>query len=257
EFDAITGGLHNGELYVGAGRPSDGKSAVALQIAMNAARAGKHVCFFSLEMTDTQIVNRLFAGQGNIDPAHLRISGLTEQEMQEMEELVEDWKTLPFYLNYTPSNNVETIRAQAMLQARKGRCDLVVVDYLHLLDMRPGKGETLEQVIARNIRALKRLANELDRPVLVLSQMNRASETRADRRHLPILSDLRDSGTIEQVADCVFFIYRPERHGVTKDENTGESLIGVGKLYIAKNRNGATGIARYRYNKSYTRITDY
>ena len=111
--------------------------------------------------------------------------------------------------------------------------------------------------MGRNVVALKQLALEADCPVLLVSQMNRACDTRADRAHIPVMSDLRDSGTIEQVADCVVFVYRPEKHGITKDERTGESLVGVGKLYIVKNRNGATGIARFRYNPSYTKITDY
>ena len=93
--------------------------------------------------------------------------------------------------------------------------------------------------------------------MLVVSQVNRASDQRVDKAHIPVMSDLRDSGTIEQVADCVFFVYRPERYGIVKDERTGESLEGVGKLYIVKKRNGATGIARFRYNASYTKITDY
>ena len=111
--------------------------------------------------------------------------------------------------------------------------------------------------MARNIRALKQLALDANCPVLVVSQMNRACETRSDKHCLPVMSDLRDSGTIEQVADCVVFVYRPERYGITRDEKTGCSLVGVGRLYISKNRNGAVGIARFRYNSSFTRITDY
>ena len=102
-----------------------------------------------------------------------------------------------------------------------------------------------------------KLALDCNRPVLTVSQMNRACELRSDKAYLPVMSDLRDSGTIEQVADCVAFIYRPERYGFTRDEKTGHSLVGVGKIYIAKNRNGSIGIARFRYNPSFTRITDY
>lgn len=257
EFDYVTGGLHNGELSIEGGRPSDGKTAVAIQIAINAAEAGKHVCFFSLEMTGLQTMNRIFAGHAGVDANRLRIEGLTSADLERMERLAGNLHKLPLYFDYTSGNSVQNLRAQAMLQWRKGQCDLVVVDYLHLLEARVQRGETLEQIISRNIRALKGLAQEINRPVLVLSQMNRASEQRSDKAHIPELHDLRDSGTIEQVADCVFFVYRPERHGITHDEKTGESLHRVGKLYIQKNRNGSTGIARYRYNESYTRITNY
>ena len=166
-------------------------------------------------------------------------------------------KDLPFYLDYTVGATVEQIRAKVLLQCRLGKCDLVVVDYLHLLGGDRRKGETQEQMVGRNVRALKQLALDSNCPVLTVSQMNRACEARADKAYLPVMSDLRDSGTIEQVADCVAFIYRPERYGFTRDEKTGHSLVGVGKIYIAKNRNGSTGIARFRYNPSFTRITDY
>ncbi len=257
EFDAIVGGMHAGELIVGAGRPGDGKSAVAIQVAINAAMKKKRVCFFSLEMTDIQIMNRLFAGHAGIHPMRLRESKLEQTDLEKMQNLGKSWKDLSFYLDYTVANSVENIRAQVIFQRKRMGCDLVVVDYLHLLESKQRKGENLEQAIARNIRALKNLSKEADCPVLVLSQMNRASETRPDKAHMPILSDLRDSGTIEQVADCVFFVYRPERHGITKDEVTGEDLTNSGKLIIVKNRNGGIGSARFRHNESFTQITKW
>ena len=161
--------------------------------------------------------------------------------MGQLEEAALRLKDLPFYLDYTVGATVEQIRAKVLLQCRLGKCDLVVVDYLHLLGGDRRKGETQEQMVGRNVRALKQLALDSNCPVLTVS----------------VMSDLRDSGTIEQVADCVAFIYRPERYGFTRDEKTGHSLVGVGKIYIAKNRNGSTGIARFRYNPSFTRITDY
>lgn len=257
EFDRLTGGMHPGELFVEAGRPGDGKSAVAMQIALNAAQAGKSVCFFSLEMTEMQVMNRFYAGQAGVDASRLRISKLTAEELAGMEQLAKQWSSLPFFLDYMAVNSVENIRAQVLLRQKKGRCELIVVDYLHMLEYKHRKGETLEQVIARHVRALKALAKEANCPVLLLSQMNRASETRHDKSHMPVLSDLRDSGTIEQVADCVFFIYRPDRHGITKDERTGESLIGIAKLVVAKHRSGNIGIARIRYNTSFTKLYNY
>lgn len=257
EFDYVTGGLYRGELTVGAGRPGDGKTAVAMQIAMNAALAGKHVCFFSLEMTALQTMNRLFAGYGGVDANHLRIDGANPADLAKMGKMADEFQNLPLYFDHTSANSVENIRAQVMLQKRKKQCDLAVVDYLHLMKMENHGKDTLDQMIGRNIQGLKQLALDADIPILVLSQMNRNSVNRADRAHIPDLHDLRDSGVIEQVADCVYFVYIPEHNGITTDEITGESLHLVGKLYIRKTRNGSTGIARYRYNESYTRITNY
>ena len=257
EFDYVTGGLYRGELTVGAGRPGDGKTAVAMQIAMNAALAGKHVCFFSLEMTALQTMNRLFAGYGGVDANHLRIDGANPADLAKMGKMADEFQNLPLYFDHTSANSVENIRAQVMLQKRKKQCDLAVVDYLHLMKMENHGKDTLDQMIGRNIQGLKQLALDADIPILVLSQMNRNSVNRADRAHIPDLHDLRDSGVIEQVADCVYFVYIPEHNGITTDEITGESLHLVGKLYIRKTRNGSTEIARYRYNESYTRITNY
>lgn len=257
EFDYVTGGFHKGELSVLAGHSSDGKTAVALHIAVQAARAGKHVCLFSLEMSHLQMLNRILAGVTDVDPDHLRISGLTTRDLEKLEKAGKDLKNLPLYIDYKACNTLSDIRSKVMLKSKKGECDMVVVDYLHLLASIRQKNETQEQVVGRNITALKQLALDADCPVLVVSQVNRASDQRADKAHIPVMSDLRDSGTIEQVADCVFFVYRPERYGILKDERTGESLVEVGKLYIVKNRNGATGIARFRYNASFTKITDY
>ncbi|WP_455787724.1 replicative DNA helicase [Parabacteroides goldsteinii] len=257
EFDYVTGGFHKGELSVLAGHSSDGKTAVALHIAVQAARAGKHVCLFSLEMSNLQMLNRILAGVTDVDPDHLRISGLTVRELEVLEKAGKLLEHLPLYIDYKACNTLSDIRSKVMLKSKKGECDFVILDYLHLLSSIRQKNETQEQVVGRNITALKQLALDTDCPVLVVSQVNRASDQRVDKAHIPVMSDLRDSGTIEQVADCVFFVYRPERYGIVKDERTGEDLKGVGKLYIVKNRNGATGIARFRYNASYTKITDY
>lgn len=208
-------------------------------------------------MSDLQLLNRILAGMTDVDADHLRISGLTQQELEMLAEAGKKLDKLPLYIDYTPCCTVGDIRAKVMLKSKAGECDLVVIDYLHLLSSVRQKNETLDQVVGRNVTALKQLSLEADCPVLLVSQMNRACETRPDKAHVPVMSDLRDSGTIEQVADCVIFVYRPEKHGIIRDERTGESLVGVGKLYIVKNRNGATGIARYRYNESYTKITNY
>lgn len=256
-FDYVTGGLYNGELTVEAGRPGDGKTAVAMHIAMNVAMAGKHVCFFSLEMTALQTLNRLFAGYAGIDANRLRISGANQADLGRMERLAEDFKKLPLYFDHTAGNSVANIRAQVKLQRRKKKCDLVVIDYLHLIQKERSKNETVDQAIGRIVEALKQLAQEENIPVLLLSQMNRNSVNRDGKLHLPELHDLRDSGVIEQVADCVYFVYIPLKNGVENDPVTGESLVDVGELWIKKVRNGSVGVARYRFNESYTLISNY
>lgn len=142
EFDYVTGGFHNTELTIVAGRPSDGKTAVTLQMALNAARAGKSVCFFSLEMSSLQMLNRVLAGMTDVNPDHLRINKPTGRELGQLEEAALRLKDLPFYLDYTVGATVEQIRAKVLLQCRLGKCDLVVVDYLHLLGGDRRKGET-------------------------------------------------------------------------------------------------------------------
>ena len=148
-------------------------------------------------------------------------------------------------------------KREQMLQKRKKQCDLAIVDYLQVMKMEKQGWENANQTVGYNIQGFKQMAQDANIPVLVLSQMNRNSMNSNDKAHIPNLHDLRDSGVIEQVADCVYFVYIPERYGITQDEVTGESLKQVGKLYIRKTRNGSTGIARYRYNESYTRITNY
>lgn len=254
DFDRIIGGMQPGELFVEAGRPGDGKSAVALHIAYHAALAGHHVSLFSMEMTYRQIIDRFFTGQAAVDPAALRRSTLTAEDFERMEHFRQQVQRVNLFINYSAMNQLEQIRSEVLLQKKGAGCDLVIIDYLNLLDLRPAHKETLEQTIARHVRRIKALAIEAQCPVLLLSQMNRNSETRGDKSHMPILSDLRDSGTIEQVADCVFFVYRPDRYGLAVDEKTGASLKNIARLVVAKNRNGSTGIASFRFNSSFTRL---
>lgn len=257
ELDYVIGGLYKGELTVLGGRPSDGKTAVAMHIAMQVAQRGEAVCFYSMEMTSLQTMNRYFSGLAPVDASVLRISGTQAGDLKRMQRVVNELQPIPLFFDHTPNNSVEHIRTQALLQKRLGKCDLLIVDYLHLLRKPSGKHETMDQIIGRLIEGLKRLAEELDIPVLVLSQMNRNAETRGDRFHLPEIHDLRDSGTIEQVADCVMFVYNPLRHGMMEDPDTHKSTQGVGMLFVKKCRNGSTGDARFRRNESFTQIMNY
>ncbi|MCD8178774.1 MAG: AAA family ATPase [Tannerellaceae bacterium] len=256
ELDVAFGGMHPGELYVLAGRPGDGKTAISLQMAINAAKENKNVCYFSLEMSDIQLINRLLMGHSSINPAGLRNYDLLEEDLKEMERVAVQWENWPLWIEYAPSIPVEDLRAEVLLMNNSKGVNLVIIDYLHLLEGKPQRGENMEQVVARNVRMLKQLAIEAGCVVLVLSQMNRNSENRAGSNGLPQLNDLRDSGVIEQVADGVIFVYRPCRHGVTEDAQTGQSLEGICQLIIRKNRHGIQSTVNLRHNKTFTKFSN-
>jgi replicative DNA helicase len=256
ELDYVIAGLFKGEVTVLGGRPSDGKSAIAMHIAMQAALRGKHVCFNSMEMTEVQTMNRIFAGMAPVDAAHLRMSGVTLSELERMERLSERLQPTPLFFDHTPANSVEDIRAQVLIARKQGRCDLLVVDYLQLIQKSGNRNDTMDTVVGRIIERLKHLAEEADIPVLVISQMNRNSENRAERSFKPEVHDLRDSGSIEQVADCIIFVYNPYRHGILKDPVTHFSYKNAGVLSVKKCRNGSIGEARFVRNSTFTIINN-
>ncbi|MCD8193775.1 MAG: AAA family ATPase [Tannerellaceae bacterium] len=257
EFDAVFGGMQNGELFIAGGRPGDGKTAVTLHMAIQAALRGKHTWYYSMEMGNQQMMNRIFAGYAGIRAEHLRTSHLSEEELEKMRTFTKEWEKVPLYFDYTPANTLENIRASVMLRVRQERCDFAVLDQLQLMRTERRKNETDDQYIGRIIIALKALALEANIPILVISQLNRDSEKRSDKWYMPILSDLRASGAIEQAADGVFIIYRPERHGIQNHPKTGEDLRSVLLLLALKHRNSRSGMARVRHNSSFTFFTDY
>lgn len=255
ELDGITGGVYRGEAFVLGGLSSDGKTAVTMYMGMNVARRGHHVLHFSFEMTGDQTANRLFAGYAGVEAERLRIGGLRVADLEKMEKYTEQIKGLPYYFVNDPCLSLDTLRAQARLMQRKGMCDLIIVDYLHLLAHQPNKWETPESVISHCIRMLKALATELNCSVLVVSQLNRAVMGRKDKGFVPVLSDLRDSGTIEQVADNVVILHRPSRFG-EPEKVDGVPTKNLIKLFVLKNRNGDTGVARVFHNDSFTNFWD-
>ena len=237
QLDRLSGGLYKGELTVLAGRPSMGKSAVALWMALNAARQGKAVAFFSVEMSKEQIVIRLLSMISGIDANSLRFKGTSASDRLRLEKAQEELDT------------VEDIRAKAQTLYKQGKLGVLFIDYLNLINIVLSKSqlqETTDLALGNIVRKIKLMAEEMDIPVVLLAQMNRESERRPFP-NFPVLSDLRNSGAIEQVADVVIFVY----------PKTKEDLRGVGMLLLAKNRNGATGIARFRYNPAMTCLTDY
>ena len=236
-----------------------GKSAVMLHLARAAATAGVPVCVFSLEMSDEQLAGRMLVGGSGVDADAFRTGNVKAAEWGKLEQAGADLSAMPVYLNDRANLSMNSIRSQCKAMHRRGRCGMVIIDYLQLVDaaMR-NPNTTREREIAAVSLAAKQLAKEIDVPVILLSQLSRKVEERADKT--PQLSDLRESGAIEQDADMVVLIDRPAVYGVETIETKKFGDIkskDAGVLLIAKNREGATGRIYFRHNESLTRITDY
>lgn len=258
-LDALTGGWRGGQLIVLAGRPGMGKSAVMLHFSHAAAASGVPVCVFSLEMSDTQLAGRMLVGGSGVNSGSFRTGDIDADSWRRLEQAAADLSALPVYLNDRANITMGAIRSQCKAMARRGRCGMVIIDYLQLADTANGKKNgTREQEIAAASRSAKLLSKELEVPVILLSQLSRKVEERTDKT--PMLSDLRESGAIEQDADMVLFLDRPAMYGRTEIDAGRYGTIpaeGVGLLHIAKNREGATGCVIFRHNESLTRIADY
>jgi len=254
-LDKLTNGWQKNNLIVLAARPGMGKSALMLHFAISAAKAGNSVCIYSLEMSDISLANRLILSACQIDVDHFRSGTLTHDEMNKMSVALETLKNLPIYIDDQPNCSMKYIHTNSKLQQRRGKCDIVLIDYLQLADMTSdSKYRNREQEVSETSRAAKNIAKELDIPVILLSQLSRKVEERGDKK--PQLSDLRESGAIEQDADLVCLIYRPEYYHYDIDSE-GNSVEGVGTLLVEKHRDGATGAIKFSYNKSLTQIGDY
>ncbi|RZK50168.1 MAG: replicative DNA helicase [Pedobacter sp.] len=258
DLDRITGGWQKSDLVIIAARPAMGKTAFVLSCARNAAvDFKKPVVVFSLEMSSVQLVNRLISGETEIDQEKIRKGNLAEWEWQQLHSKIGALTEAPLLIDDTPALNIFEFRAKCRRLKSQYDIQMIIIDYLQLMH---GKGEggggNREQEIGSISRALKSVAKELDVPVLALSQLSRAVENRPGQHgKRPLLSDLRESGSIEQDADMVLFLYRPEYYGITEDEN-GRSQAGVGEVIIAKHRNGETGIVPLRFIGKYVKFAD-
>jgi replicative DNA helicase len=249
-FDEMTGGLHGGELIILAARPSMGKTALALNVAQHVSthpNMRKPVAVFSLEMSSESLLTRLLCSAARVDQHKFRTGFLNQEERRKLQVALADLTEAPLYLDDTPGVNLMDVHSKLRRMQSERGLSLVVVDYLQLMSSR-GRSENRNQEVSAMSRGLKLMAKDLDVPFLVLSQLSRASETRPGD-HKPILSDLRDSGSIEQDADLVAFIHREEVY--KKDD---ESLKGLADLIIAKQRNGPIGIVPLRFLGQYTRF---
>ncbi len=274
-YDRFTAGLHDGDLSIVAARPGMGKTSFVLNVATNVAapksreaasdpnerweEPGVGCAVFSLEMPREQLANRMVCSEARVDVSKMRNGQLSAQDWNNLTQAASFLGTLPIWIDDSPSLSILDLRAKVRrLQSdydiidetgkRVRRLGLVVVDYLQLMKGRDGVSSR-EQEISEISRGLKGLAKELKVPVIALSQLNRAVETRGDKAKRPQISDLRESGAIEQDADNIIFIYRDDYYN--KDESTEPNIA---ELIIAKQRNGPTGTAKVRFDKQYTRF---
>lgn len=249
DLDRMTSGFQAGDLVILAARPSMGKTALAINIAEHVAlNEGLPVAVFSMEMGASQLAIRVVGSIGRIDQQRLRTGKLKEDEWPRLAEAVEKLRTVSFHIDETPGLMPSVLRANARRLARKeGKLGLIVVDYLQLMS---GSKSTSDENRATELgeisRGLKMLAKELNCPVIALSQLNRSVETRTDKR--PMMSDLRESGAIEQDADVIMFIYRDDYY------NKDSKEPGIAEILIAKQRNGPTGQIKLTFLKNFTRF---
>lgn len=249
EFDKLTAGLQPGDLIIIAGRPSMGKTALAVNIAENAAIGAKvPTAIFSMEMPAQQLAFRMISSLGRVDQSHLRTGNFPDEDWSRINMAVQLMSEAPIFIDDTPSLAPGEIRARARRLHREHGLGLVVVDYLQLMQV-PGSKENRATEISEISRGLKALAKELECPVIALSQLNRSVEQRTDRR--PIMSDLRESGAIEQDADLIVFIFREEVY------NQDTPRKGVADIAIAKQRNGPIGDFPLTFVGRYTKFENW
>lgn len=257
-LDRVTSGWQKSDLVIIAARPAMGKTAFVLSVLRNAAVDHERpVAIFSLEMSSVQLVNRLISSEAELDSEKIKKGTLAEYEWQQLVHKTGKLSKAPLFVDDTPALSILELRAKCRKLKAQHDIQLIVIDYLQLMSgdsKSGGSGGNREQEIASISRGLKKLAKELAVPVIALSQLSRAVETRGgDKR--PQLSDLRESGAIEQDADMVMFLYRPEYYGITEDED-GHSTMGVGEVIIAKHRNGSLENVKLRFIGKYTKFTD-
>ncbi|MEM9052065.1 MAG: replicative DNA helicase [Bacteroidota bacterium] len=251
-LDRITSGWQRSDMIIIAARPGMGKTAFVISMARNiAVDFNLPVAIFSLEMSSIQLVNRLISGETGIRGEKIRKGNLEDHEFTQLHTRIKKLSNAPIFIDDTPSLSVFELRAKARRLKSKHDIQLIIVDYLQLMTAGSDKGNR-EQEISTISRSIKTIAKELNIPIIALSQLSRAVETRGGDKK-PMLSDLRESGAIEQDADIVSFIYRPEYYDLDQDEE-GNSLLGIGQVIIAKHRNGALDTVSLKFVKDFAKF---
>jgi replicative DNA helicase len=256
-LDRVTSGWQPSDLVIIAARPGMGKTAFVLSSLRNAAIDFKSpVAIFSLEMSSVQLVNRLISAEAELESEKIKRGDLADYEWEQLLHKTNKLSDAPIFIDDTPGLSILELRAKARRLVAQHQVSLIIIDYLQLMtgDSSKNAGGNREQEIASISRSLKGLAKELNVPVIALSQLSRAVETRGGDKK-PQLSDLRESGSIEQDADMVMFLYRPEYYGITQGED-GMPLNGMGEVIIAKHRNGRTDTVQLKFIGKFTKFTD-
>ncbi|MBS1772240.1 MAG: replicative DNA helicase [Bacteroidetes bacterium] len=254
-LDKLTSGWQKTDLIILAARPAVGKTAFCLNLALNAAMtANKAVAFFSLEMSAAQLVKRLLAAVTEVTMDSITKGRMQEHEFIQMTQRMTKLAQAPIFLDDQAALNIFELRAKARRLKQKHDIQLIIIDYLQLMQASLSNGGNREQEISKISRDLKALAKELEIPIIALSQLNRSVESRKESK-VPQLSDLRESGAIEQDADMVMFLYRPEYYGINNDA-MGQSIEGETHIHVAKHRNGSTDTVKVRFIKEYQKFVD-
>ncbi len=249
DLDYKTAGLHNSDLILVAARPAMGKSAFALNIATHAAIHAKvPVAIFNLEMSKTQLVNRMLCSEAMVDSNKIRTGKIDEEDWVKLATALGPLSEAPIYIDDTPGISISEIRAKCRKLKLEKNIGLVVIDYLQLIQGSGKRNASREQEISEISRSLKILAKEIDVPVIALSQLSRAAEARQD--HRPMLSDLRESGAIEQDADIVMFLYRDDYYNPDTDKKN------IAEVILAKHRAGSTGTVELVWMGNYTKFSN-
>lgn len=248
DLDKITAGFQKNDLIIVAARPSVGKTAFALNVAQNAATAGENVAIFSLEMGADQLVMRMLCAEGNIDAQVMRTGSLQAEDWRKLTMAMGSLSNTGIYIDDSSGIRVNEIRSKCRRLKQEHGLDMVIIDYMQLISGSGKPGENRQQEVSDISRQLKGLARELEIPVIALSQLSRGVEQREDKR--PMLSDLRESGSIEQDADIVSFLYREDYYD---KETENENMI---EIIIAKQRNGPTGTVTLAFAKEYNKFVN-
>ncbi|MDR3246571.1 MAG: replicative DNA helicase [Prevotellaceae bacterium] len=254
-LDRITSGWQPSDLIIVAARPSMGKTAFVLSMARSiAVDFNKGVAFFSLEMEAVQLAKRLMVSETGLSSDKIKNGKLEDHEWYQLETKIQALSAAPLYIDDTPALSIYEFRSKARRLVQNHEIKLIVIDYLQLMTGPPETKGMREQEVSAISRSLKAIAKELSVPIIALSQLNRSVETRSGNKR-PQLSDLRESGAIEQDADLVAFIHRPEYYGFIEDEE-GNSLIGIAEIILAKHRNGAVGDVKLRFRSEEVKFYD-
>lgn len=256
ELDKLTSGWQNSDLIIIAARPAMGKTAFVLSMAKNmAVDFNIPVGFFSLEMSNVQLVNRMISNVCEIKGETIRSGRLSDREWEQLNSRVKFLFGAPMYIDETPGLSVTELRTKARRLVREHGVKIIIIDYLQLMNATGMKFGSREQEVSTISRSLKALAKELNIPVIALSQLNRSTTTRDDKR--PILSDLRESGAIEQDADFVAFIHRPEYYTHSSEDAEGNDIRGLAEFIIAKHRSGQVGTVKMRFTSQFVRFENW